>query len=136
MDSKKILVVDDEPSVLRILQMKFEKAGFSVLTACDGLEALELIEKSEPDAVIMDNKMPNMTGIDLCASCEKIREKRRFLIIMLSSYASVTSKVDEKWVENLKDTFFVAKPFSPRKVLQIVEEYLKDGVKKAEKLGA
>ncbi|OGL43253.1 MAG: hypothetical protein A2149_06645 [Candidatus Schekmanbacteria bacterium RBG_16_38_11] len=123
---KKILLVDDEPSVLRVLDMKFKNAGFKVLTASDGMEGLEIIEKELPDVVISDNRMPNMSGIDLCVACKKIREKRNFLFIMLSSYASVTSKLDREWVNSLSDTVFIPKPFSPRNILKTVKKYFAD----------
>ena len=128
---KKILLADDEPSVLRVLDLKFKNAGFEVLTASDGMEALEIIKKELPDVVISDNRMPKMTGIDLCVACEKIREKKKFLFIMLSSYASVTSKLDKEWVNSLPNTTFIPKPFSPRNILKTVENYFEENGKEA-----
>ena len=124
MERKKILITDDEPSVLRVLDMKFKNAGFEVLTALNGLEALEIIKTSLPDIVISDNRMPKMSGVDLLLACKDIRAKKKFLFIMLSSYASVTSKADREWVNSLADTMFIPKPFSPRNILKIIEEYL------------
>lgn len=123
--SKRILIVDDEPSILRVLEMKFKNAGFEVLKASDGAEALGVIERELPEVVISDNRMPKMSGVDLCVACQKIRKRKKFLFVMLSSYTSVTSTLDREWVNSLSDTMFVAKPFSPRNILKIVNEYLK-----------
>ena len=122
--SKRVLLVDDEPSILRVLEMKFKNAGFEVLKASNGIEALGIIEKEMPEVVISDNRMPKMSGVDLCVACQKIREKKKFLFVMLSSYVSETSEHDREWINSLSDTIFVAKPFSPRNILRIVNEYL------------
>lgn len=128
MNGKTILIADDEVSILNVLKMKFENNGFSVLTAHNGKEALELIKKNTPNVVITDNKMPEMTGFELCRECKSIKVEKKFLLIMLSSYASLTSIDEKKEIETIKETIFVPKPFSPRNLLSIVNDYFKNSV--------
>ncbi|RMF95726.1 MAG: response regulator [Candidatus Schekmanbacteria bacterium] len=126
MKQKKLLIADDEVSILNVLELKFKKSGFSVITAQNGREALELIKKEKPNVVITDNKMPEMTGFELCRECKEIKKERDFLLIMLSSYASLTSMSEKKEIESIKDTIFVPKPFSPRYLLSVVMDYFSD----------
>ncbi len=71
-DAHKILVVDDECSLVQLCQIIFEAAGYLVRTALDGTEALELINEEMPDVVLLDVMMPGMSGIEVC---RRIREQ-------------------------------------------------------------
>jgi DNA-binding response OmpR family regulator len=64
-DNIKILVVEDDPAMRRFIQISLEKAGYSVVTAEDGLVALQLTDQTEFDAIVADALMPNMSGYDL-----------------------------------------------------------------------
>ena len=64
--SKKILVADDEAHILHIVSLKLRNAGYEVITAMDGEEALELCIAESPDLVITDNQMPYLSGLELC----------------------------------------------------------------------
>ena len=66
MSGKKILVADDEAHILHVVSMKLRNAGFEVITAVDGEEALELCTAEKPDLLITDYQMPLMTGLELC----------------------------------------------------------------------
>ena len=79
---RKILVVDDERPILDILKFNLEKEGFSVLTADNGLSALECALTQNPDLILLDIMLPKMDGFDVC---RKIREKSNTPIIMITA---------------------------------------------------
>src|SRR5580692_265856 len=66
MAAKKILVADDESHILHVVSLKLRNAGFEVLTAADGQEALELAQSERPDLLITDYHMPQLSGLELC----------------------------------------------------------------------
>ena len=77
---KRILIVDDEPHVVRVLKLALERAGYLVDQAGDGKEALEYLQRSEPDVLITDIDMPRMTGRELCTHIDKELPDRSFQI--------------------------------------------------------
>jgi two-component system OmpR family response regulator len=70
MSAKKILVVDDDPSIREILSIQLARLGYDVTTAADGTEAIEIFAKAAPDVILMDLMMPRLDGL---VSCQKIR---------------------------------------------------------------
>src|ERR1700709_2165638 len=66
MNEKKILVADDETHILHVVSLKLRNAGFNVITAADGQEALELAQAEMPDLIITDYHMPQLSGLELC----------------------------------------------------------------------
>ena len=70
MSARKILVVDDDPSIREILSIQLARLGYEVTTASDGLEAIEAFKTSAPDVILLDLMMPRLDGL---ASCQKIR---------------------------------------------------------------
>lgn len=70
MSGRKILVVDDDPSIREILSIQLTRLGYEVMTADDGLEAIEVVKTFAPEAILMDLMMPRLDGL---ASCQKIR---------------------------------------------------------------
>src|SRR5262245_7306001 len=79
-----ILVVDDEPYVPRVLEMKFARAGWRTITARSGHDGLLAIERERPDVVITDISMPGMSGYDLCRESQRYRESNPFLLIVVT----------------------------------------------------
>lgn len=119
-EGKCILLCDDEFHILRAAEFKFRRAGFEVLCAADGIEALERIEERVPDAIVTDCQMPRMNGLELIARLREDERTRRVPILML------TAKGFELAADELGDRFHVAgvvaKPFSPRELLRRVED--------------
>jgi CheY-like chemotaxis protein len=70
----RILVVDDEPAIRKLLRANLEFAGFDAMAAGDGIEALKLVEREVPDLVLLDIMMPKMDGFE---TCSRIREGRK-----------------------------------------------------------
>jgi DNA-binding response OmpR family regulator len=117
--SKKILVVDDEPQIMRVLKGYLEAAGFQVISAYDGAEALAAFRHAVPDLIVLDLMLPQVDGLDVARA---IRRESDVPIIML------TARVDEAdrliGLELGADDY-VAKPFSPREVVARVRAVLR-----------
>lgn len=106
----KVLVVDDEASIRRIVAFRLQQEGYQVLTASNGVEALEIFNQTLPDLVIIDLMLPEMCGFDLT---EQIRKKSFVPLIILSAANDETSIV--RGLELGADDF-VKKPFSPQEL--------------------
>ncbi len=115
-----ILLVDDEPHILRIMRLSLEKEGFSVDTAPNGAVALEKVLQSPPDVLITDIQMPLMTGEELCQALEERLAERRFLIVLLTSRTEVEHRT---WSSRLDNLWFFEKPVSMRKLISQLNRY-------------
>ncbi len=91
--SRKILVVDDEPNLLRIISYALESEGYTVVTAENGVEALAQIKSCQPDLVILDVKLPLLSGVEVCRQLRGDPEMSGLPIIMLSARIQVTDKI-------------------------------------------
>ncbi len=91
---QKILVVDDEPHICRLLQFNLEKAGFEVLIAPDGKEGVEIAKKRKPDVILLDILMPEMNGIEACAILKTDLKTKNIPIFMLTALSRVGDMED------------------------------------------
>ncbi len=124
-DSKqKILVVDDEASIRRILETRLKMAGYSVVTAEDGEEAVELFNKTNPDIVILDVMMPKMDGYGVT---REIRRVSDIPIIILTALGDVSERITGL---ELGADDYVIKPFSPKELEARVKAVLRRTVSK------
>jgi len=83
---KKILVVDDDPSTIRLVQSRLEKEGFAVATANDGQKGLDQAQASRPDLIILDIEMPEMNGYTFVLKLRAIEALKGLPVIMLTSH--------------------------------------------------
>ncbi len=113
--SKNILVVDDEPQIVRVLQAYLEKEGYRVLTAADGRAALSTFDIEKPDFIILDLNLPKVDGLDVC---RQIRKESNVPILMLTARIE---EIDKLIGLELGADDYVAKPFSPREVVARVK---------------
>ena len=90
-EKHKILIVDDEPQITRVLKTTLSSHGYSTRTAADGDDAVQVIKEWSPDLVITDLRMPNMDGIQLC---RHLRTKSQVPIIVLSVRGEERTKVE------------------------------------------
>lgn len=116
---KKILVVDDEKPIADILQFNFEKEGFEVYCAYDGVEALEKVDEIHPDIILLDIMLPEKDGMEVC---REIRKKYEMPIIMLTAK---DSEIDKVLGLELGADDYVTKPFSTRELLARVKANLR-----------
>jgi CheY-like chemotaxis protein len=121
MAAKKILVADDESHILHVVSLKLRNAGFEVLTASDGQEALELAQAQRPDLLITDYHMPQLSGLELCQKLKHDPATARIPTIMLTARGY---QLDPKDTKESGIARMVSKPFSPRQLLTAVNEVL------------
>ncbi|MEK5319908.1 response regulator transcription factor [Paenibacillus sp. FSL L8-0644] len=114
-----ILLVDDEPEIIKLMQIYLENEGYRLLMARDGLEALEQISRESIDVMVLDVMMPNMDGVE---ACMKIRETEHFPIIMLSAKGQDVDKITGLSV-GADD--YVTKPFSPLELVARIKSQLR-----------
>jgi two-component system alkaline phosphatase synthesis response regulator PhoP len=121
--SARILVVDDEAHILHVVSLKLRNAGFEVITAADGEEALELVSADPPDLLITDYHMPVMNGVELCLAIREQEQIREMPAIMLTArgYALDADDMERTGIRTVLN-----KPFSPREMLATVEGVLSD----------
>ncbi len=117
------MIVDDNPTNLKLLRVLLEAEGVKVLTAADGLEALAVLEREPVDAVISDILMPRMDGYRLC---HEVRASPRFFALPFIFYtATYTSLSDEKFSLELGADKFIKKPAPVRDLLEGLEEIMR-----------
>jgi len=118
--NKKILVIDDEASIRRVIALKLKNCGFRVLTAGNGEEGLRIIQEEKPHVVITDLNMPRLDGKRLCEQTDHLKRDRDFLTIILTARISTDER---RWIEKMHQTQFMQKPFSPSKLVDCIEQY-------------
>ena len=122
--SKKVLIADDEPSIVAAVEFLLRREGYDVRVARDGEEALKLVEASTPDLVLLDVMMPGKSGYEVCARLRERPEWRDLKIIMLSAKgrdAEVTKGL------SLGADVYVTKPFSTRDLMAKIQGLIESG---------
>lgn len=120
--SIRILIADDEPNQLELLSFNLTEAGFEVLRAYDGQEALTRAREEKPDLLIVDWMMPLMSGVDVCRQLRADAQTRRLPIIMLSARGEEGDRT--LGLDNGADDY-MSKPFSPRELISRIKALLR-----------
>src|SRR5579884_3703957 len=115
----KILVIEDEASIVQVIRLYLEQAGFTVLAASDGVAGLELHAREQPDLVILDLMLPALDGMEVC---RRIRAWANTPILMLTARQGEEDRI--AGLEVGADDYLV-KPFSPREVVSRVKAILR-----------
>ncbi|MEO8573975.1 MAG: response regulator [Pyrinomonadaceae bacterium] len=118
---KSILVVDDSPTVRKLLAGKLEKSGHTVVCANDGVEALERLVHFVPDLVLLDIAMPRMDGYQVCKQIRSNEATRDVTVVMISGKDGFFDKVRGRMAGT---TGYITKPFGPETLMKAVEMYL------------
>lgn len=118
--NKKILVVDDEQSIVTLLQYNLEQAGYTVITAMDGEEGIKLAAEEGPDLMILDLMLPKLDGIEVCKQLRQ--QKVTVPILMLTAK---DDEFDKVLGLELGADDYMTKPFSPREVVARVKAILR-----------
>ncbi len=118
--TKKILVVDDESSIVTLLQYNLEQAGYTVVTASDGMEGFNAVLESKPDLIVLDLMLPKMDGMEVCKALRL--QKINTPIIMLTAK---DDEFDKVLGLELGADDYMTKPFSPREVTARVKAVLR-----------
>lgn len=119
----KILAVDDEKHIVRLVQINLQKEGYDVITASNGKEALERIAAEKPDLVIMDVMMPQMDGFEALKTLKSQPETVNLPVIMLTAKAQ-DADVFEGWKSGAD--LYLTKPFNPSELMSFVKRILQD----------
>jgi len=115
---KKILAVDDEKHIVRLVQVNLERAGYTVITANDGKEALEKVNEENPDLVVLDVMMPYMDGFEVLQNLRRSPATRDIPVIMLTAKAQ-DADVFKGWQSGVD--CYLTKPFNPMELLSFVK---------------
>ena len=118
--SQKVLVVDDEQSIVTLLKYNIEQAGYQVIVAYDGVQALEKVNEEKPDLVVLDVMLPEMDGIEVCKTIRS--DKNQVPILMLTAK---DDEFDRVLGLELGADDYMTKPFSPREVVARVKAILR-----------
>ncbi|HEX6307944.1 MAG TPA: response regulator [Longimicrobiales bacterium] len=121
---RNILVIDDEPYIGRIIQLKLEDSPYDVDVVQDGATALQRLRTDDPvDLILLDIMMPKMNGFEVLARLREIPHRSETPVIMLTGKGQST---DREQAASLGASDFLTKPFSPKKLLARIEEFFSD----------
>lgn len=119
---ERVLIVDDDPDILRLVTYNLKQAGFEAFTATTGREALEAVRKQPPDLVILDVMLPDVDGLEVCRTLRGQENSRRIPILMLTARGE---EIDRVVGFELGADDYVMKPFSPRELVLRVKSILR-----------
>lgn len=117
--AKKVLVIDDQQFILRVIESKLRNGGLEVVTAVDGVQGLKRAFEEKPDLIITDIMMPNLDGFGVYRELQKNPETQKVPIIFLTALGEAREELQE-----LGPAAVITKPFSPRQMLNTVNSML------------
>jgi len=120
----KILIVDDEPDAIELLEFNLKQAGFDVVTAQDGAEALRKAKNSAPALIVLDVMLPELDGLEVCKLLRREPTTAALPLIMLTAKAA---ELDRVLGLELGADDYVTKPFSPRELILRIKKILERG---------
>lgn len=128
MSGERILVVDDEPHIRRVIQMKLKTAGFKVEMASTGALALELAQSFQPHLIVTDfNLRSGIMGIELLKAFRGLEETCDVPIILVTGSVAAPDKLEME-MDQLGQVSYAYKPFSPKKLLALVKQLIEANV--------
>ncbi|HEY2384960.1 MAG TPA: response regulator transcription factor [Terriglobia bacterium] len=131
---ERVLIVDDDPDIQRLVSYNLSQAGFQVTAASSGRTALEAVQQNPPDLIILDVMMPDIDGMEVCRTLRQRENSRRIPIIMLTARGD---EIDRVVGFELGADDYVMKPFSPRElVLRVKSIFRRVGDGRTETLRA
>jgi len=119
--AKKIIIVDDEPDILRTLEIFLKSEGFDVTVASDGIEALNRIRKEKPDLIVLDIMLPKLDGYSICRMLKFDERYKKIPIVVFTARAQ---EMDEKKAKEVKADAYITKPFQPDALLSKIKDLL------------
>lgn len=126
----RVLVVDDDPQVLKLLRVNFELEGFEVMSATNGEEALELVRGDTPDVVVCDVMMPGIDGLEVVRRLRAHPDTVSLPLVVVSAKAQ---QADVRAGLKLGADEYVTKPFDPAELIEIVQRLLDERSKRDRK---
>jgi DNA-binding response OmpR family regulator len=123
MPKKKILIIEDEPELVKAIQIRLQQAGYEVLSANDGQDALEKTRKENPDLIILDLMLPKIDGYKVCRMLKFDERYKKIPILMLTARAQES---DEQLGFEVGADAYLTKPFEYEILLAKVKELFKE----------
>ena len=120
----KVLAVDDDPTILRLLQVNLEMDGHEVHTANDGAEAIEQVREVQPEVLLLDVMMPQLDGWQVCEALRADPANDDLPIVFLSARAQET---DLARGTSVGADAYITKPFDPLTLVELIERLARDG---------
>lgn len=122
MAKERILVVDDEPDIVKMLTLRLKSKGYEVIAAFDGLEALDKARNEKPDLIILDLRLPKMDGYQVCRLLKFDKKYGSIPVVMLTAK---TQEVDKTTGYETGADAYVTKPFDAQSLMATIEKFLK-----------
>lgn len=119
-ERKCVLLVDDEPDILRTVVFRLKKAGYQIITAENGKTGLELARKERPDLILLDLRVPVMDGCEVCQRLKSDDNFKEIPVIFLT--ASMVDKITDK-IKEFGAEDYIIKPFESEELLNKVKKY-------------
>ena len=116
--ARKILTCDDEKNIVRLIQVNLERQGYEVVTAYNGRECLEQVEKEHPDLIVLDLMMPEMTGFEVLDALKKNPATENIPVIMLTARTQ-DQDVLRGWQAGVE--CYLTKPFNPIELITFIK---------------
>lgn len=123
---QKILIVDDEPDILELIEYNLKKEGYQVYTASNGLDAIQQAKKHLPDLIVLDIMMPKLDGIETCRQLRAIPEFKSTFIVFLTARSEEYSEISGF---NVGADDYIAKPIKPRALVSRINAILRRNTK-------
>jgi len=114
---KRVLVVEDDDSIRHVIEIILSAEGYEVTTAPDGQAALDSIQRSPPDVILLDMKMPRMNGMEFAEAYRRAQSSPAPIVV----FTALESP--EQWAQEIKADAYLAKPFELNNLLQVVRQY-------------
>src|SRR5262245_53515576 len=118
MPGETLLVIDDSPTILKVVQLVLSKAGFHITTAPDGEQGLAAARETRPDLILLDFVMPRMNGYQVCRALAVDPELKDIPVILMSAKGD---QVGERFVKVMGIVDYITKPFSPEAITAVVQ---------------
>src|SRR5215204_1121610 len=113
-----VLVIDDSPTITKVVQLVLTKAGYQVDTAADGEAGLEAVRAKRPDLILLDFVMPRMNGYQFCRELVADAKLRDIPVVLMSAKGD---QVGERFVKVMGIVDYITKPFSPEAITAVVQ---------------
>ena len=118
--SKTVMIVDDEPDLLKVMSFGLKMAGYKAITCSNSEQAVELINKEKPDLVLLDLLMPKMSGEDICKIVKSDQKLKHIPVVFLTA---ILCETKEK-IESIGADGYLEKPFEPEKLMEKIKELI------------
>ena len=119
---QKILIVDDEPDIIELIEYNLKKEGYQVFTASNGLDAIQVAKKSLPDLIVLDIMMPKLDGIEACRQLRAMPEFKSTFMVFLTARSEEYSEISGF---NVGADDYIAKPIKPRALISRINAILR-----------